>query len=417
MAISSDIDSITTDHFSRYAFCVLIALVGTSTLQSPSPQHALLEVCVFAGLVYVCQLTTVLWSQYRLTLTQWLVYSILLGAVLYMVGFYSGYLASFIEAIPLIWPEPFFGFSNIRAFNQYQAWTLALVCLPLLGFNIEKPSTRRWIFAVLASWWVLLFASASRGLLLAWLVAMLVTAWCYRQIAWPLLRLQLASFITGLSFYGLLFHLLPSFLMGGILTGTVLRDQTNDRISLWKQAGAMIHTHPWFGVGPMHYAWYPNAIAAHPHNSILQLAAEWGLPTTLIMLSLAGYGIFCWLKQFNSASLQAGNNEHLAVVLFFTLVANACYSLVDGVIVMPLSQLMMAVVLGLMVGLYNDNQLTKKTRRFNFISRLFAAVVLIGLVWSVLPELLPRLLGNEQMIPIGYQTTGPRFWQEGGIAH
>ncbi|MDP2392217.1 MAG: O-antigen ligase family protein [Methylococcaceae bacterium] len=399
---------------------MLIVLASASTLQSPSPQHAQLEVYVFAGLVYVCQLTATLWSQYRLAILQWMIYAILLGAVIYMVGFYTGYLASFIEAIPLIWPEPFFGFSNIRAFNQYQAWTLALVCLPLLGFNIEKPSTRRWIFAVLASWWVLLFASASRGLLLAWLVAMLVTAWCYRQIAWPLLRLQLASFITGLSFYGLLFHLLPSFLMGGILTGTVLRDQTDDRISLWKQAGAMIHTHPWFGVGPMHYAWYPNAIAAHPHNSILQLAAEWGLPATLIMLSLAGYGIFCWLKQFNSVSLQAGNNErneHLAVVLFFTLVANACYSLVDGVIVMPLSQLMMAVVLGLMLGLYNDNQLTKKTKHFNFIRRLFAAIVLIGLVWSVLPELLPRLLGNEQMIPKGYQTVGPRFWQEGGIIH
>jgi O-antigen ligase len=205
--------------------------------------------------------------------------------------------------------------------------------------------------------------------------------------------------------------------VGGILTSTVLRDQTNDRISLWKQAWSMIQTYPWLGVGPMHYAWYPNAIAAHPHNSILQLAAEWGLPATLLLLSLAVYGMFCWLQRFNPITLQATNNQHLAVVLFFTLIANACYSMVDGVIVMPLSQVMMAVILGLMLGLYNDNQLTKKTKHFNFIRRLFAAIVLIGLVWSVLPELLPRLLGNEQMIPKGYQTVGPRFWQEGGIIH
>lgn len=416
-AISNEVNLVSTDHFSHYAFYILIALAGSSTLQSPSPQHALLEVCVFAGLVYVCQLTATLWHQYRLALLQLIIYAVLLGAVLYMVGFYTGYLASFIEAIPLIWPEPFFGFSNVRAFNQYQLWTLALVCLPLLEFNIERSRTRRWIFAIVASWWVLLFASASRGVLLAWLVAMLVTAWCYRQIAWPLLRLQLVSFIAGLSLYGLLFHLLPSFLMGGILTGTVLRDQTNDRISLWKQACSMIQTHPWFGVGPMHYAWYPNAIAAHPHNSILQLAAEWGLPATLLMLSLAVHGMFCWLQRYNAVTLQATNNQHLAVALFFTLVANASYSLVDGVIVMPLSQVMMAVIVGLMLGLYNDNQPTKKTRRINFFHRLFPAVVLIGLVWSVLPELLPRLFGDEQMIPRGYQTSGPRFWQEGGIAH
>jgi len=401
----------------RYGSYLLLVLAGLSALLSASPRHAVLEICLFAGLFYVCQLTTTLWHEYRLKLIQWLVYAILLGAVFYMVGFYTGYLASFLEAIPLRWPEPFFGFSNVRAFNQYQLWTLALVCLPLLKFNIEKASLRRWLFVILASWWVLLFASVSRGVLLAWFTAMLITAGCYRQIAWPLLRLQLTTFVTGLSFYGLLFHLLPFFVVGGILTSTVLRDQINDRISLWTQAWSMIQAHPWFGVGPMHYAWYPNAIAAHPHNSILQLAAEWGLPATLLMLSLAVHGMFCWLQRFNPISLQATNNQHLAVTLFFTLVANASYSLVDGVIVMPLSQVMMAVIVGLMLGLYNDNQPTKKIRRINFLHRLFPAVVLIGLVWSVLPELLPRLFGNEQMIPKGYQTTGPRFWQEGGIAH
>jgi O-antigen ligase len=340
----------------------------------------------------------------------------LLGAVFYMVGFYTGYLASFLESIPLRWPEPFFGFSNVRAFNQYQLWTLSLLCLPLLGFNIERTSIRRWLSVIMAGWWVLLFASASRGVLLAWLVAMLVTAGCYRQLAWPLLRLQLTGFITGLSSYGLLFHLLPFFLVGGVLTQTILRDTTNDRIGLWKQAVSMIQTHPWFGVGPMHYAWYPNAIAAHPHNSVLQLAAEWGLPATVLMLTLAGYGVFCWLRCFNVVTLQTATDRHFAIVLFFTLVANACYSLVDGVIVMPLSQVMMAVVIGLMLGLYDEQQ-PNGVRRKYLVHPIFAGIILVAMVWSVLPELLPRILGNEQMIPRGYQTMGPRFWQEGGIAH
>ena len=327
-------------------------------------------------------------------------------------------MASFLESIPLIWPEPFFGFSNIRAFNQYQLWTVSLLCLPLLEFKIERTSIRVWLFVVLAGWWVLLFASASRGVLLAWLIAMLVTAGCYRQLAWPLLRLQLTSFITGLSCYGLLFHLLPFFLVGGISTGTIIRETTSDRIGLWRQAGAMIQTHPWFGVGPMHYAWYPNAIAAHPHNSVLQLAAEFGLPATLLMLAMAGYGVFCWLKRFNAVTLQTSTDRDFAVVLFFTLVANACYSLVDGVIVMPLSQMMMAVVIGLMLGLYGDgHQQSNRVCSKYFVHQIFAGVILIAMVWSVLPELLPRLLGNEKMIPMDYQTMGPRFWQEGGIKY
>lgn len=402
----------------RYAAYLLLALACVSAWLSASPPHAVQEISVFTGLFYVCQLTVVLWREYHLILLKSLVYAIWIGAVFYMVGFYTGYLASFLESIPLRWPEPFLGCFNVRFFNQYQLWTLSLLCLPLLAFNIERISIRRWLFIILTCWWVLLFASAGRGILLTWLLAMLVTAGYYRQLARPLLRLQLTGFITGLIGYGVLFYLLPSFLVSGILTQTVFRDSTSDRIGLWKQALSMIQAHPWFGIGPMHYAWYPNAIAAHPHNSVLQLAAEWGLPATVLMLTLAGYGVFCWLKRFNSTSLQTEDHPDVAVVLFFTLVANASYSLVDGVIVMPLSQVMMAVIIGLMIGLYNnDNQPPNSVNDKDLVQRIFAGIVLIAMVWSVMPELLPRIFGNEQMIPRGYQTMGPRFWQEGGIAH
>ena len=402
----------------RYAAYLLLALAGLSAWLSASPRHAVLEISVFTGLFYVCQLTVVLWHEYHLILLKSLVYTIWIGAVFYMVGFYAGYLASFLESIPLRWPEPFLGCFNVRFFNQYQLWTLSLLCLPLLGSTIKRTAIRRWLFIILTCWWVLLFASAGRGVLLAWLLAMLITAGYYRQLARPLLHLHLTGFIFGLIGYGVLFYLLPSFLVGGILTQTVFRDSTSDRIGLWKQALSMIQTHPWFGVGPMHYAWYPNTIAAHPHNSVLQLAAEWGLPATVLMLTLAGYGVFCWLRRFNAVSLQTIDHPDVAVALFFTLVANASYSLVDGVIVMPLSQVMMAVIIGLMIGLYNnDNQPPNGVNGKYLVQRIFAGIVLITMVWSVMPELLPRIFGNEKMIPRGYQTTGPRFWQEGGIPH
>jgi putative inorganic carbon (HCO3(-)) transporter len=146
----------------------------------------------------------------------------------------------------------------------------------------------------------------------------------------------------------------------------------------------------------MHYAWYPNHIAAHPHGSELQLATEWGLPATALMLALAGYRVFCWLTRFNTVTLEATPeiDRHLAVVLFFTLVANASYSLVDGVNVMPLSQVMMAVVAGLMLGLYgNGNKRSSEVRRKYLVHPIFAGIVLVALTWPVLPELLPRAIG------------------------
>ncbi len=46
---------------------------------------------------------------------------------------------------------------------------------------------------------------------------------------------------------------------------------------LWTRAVSDAATHPILGIGPMHFAYSYNDIAAHPHNFWLQLAGEWGL--------------------------------------------------------------------------------------------------------------------------------------------
>lgn len=397
-------------------------LVLMSCLTAASPKHAFLEVSVFAGLFFLSALVSTAWPEYRFKGLYLMISIISLGAAIYMIGFYVGYLASFLEEIPLVWPDPFFMFSNIRQFNQYQLWTLGLLCLPLLSGSV-KNNYKLWALGLLVAWWVLLFASTSRGVLLAWLLSMLTTWWYYRRLARPFLQLQMKCFCFGFLVYELLFVWLPKLNSGGgsvVVVPTVLRGDTNDRIYLWTHAWHMIQAHPWLGVGPMHFAWYPNSMAAHPHNSVVQLACEWGLPATGLILVLAGYGMYRWLRRFNTNTLKAvpESEQVLAVALFFTAVASAFYSLVDGVIVMPLSQVMMAVVLGLMIGLYRQSDPSAPVKPLNDIThRVFAGVILVVMVWSVLPELLPNILGNFEMIPMGYQVIGPRFWQEGGIPH
>lgn len=398
---------------------MLFSLLGFTVIScylAQSPRHALIEVSVFAGLCYLALFVARLFNENKQTFIRQMTIALWASILLYMLSFYTGYITASIFKTPLQWPFPFTGFSNIRSFNQYQLWTLGLICLPLLAFELKK-NTRILINIALIAWWVLLFYSASRGVLVAWLAGMLLIAAIYQKTAWPFLRLQLINITLGFGSYYLLFKVIPAALGFNLITSAIIRETTYDRIGLWQKALDLIIQSPIFGVGPMHYAWY-NSSNGHPHNSLLQLAAEWGLPALIIILSIAGYGVYCWLKKFNVQSLQAATKFecNLAIGLFFTICINAAYSLVDGVIVSPISQVLMFTIIGLMVGFYCDGRqraTDKKQIKNKYQFRpIFAAIVLAAMVWSTLPELLQGLSGDEKGFSMGYAAAGPRFWRE-----
>ena len=398
----------------RIAFYSLLALGVISTALSHYPRHAVLEVSIFASLCYVALFTAELFVGNKQKFIKQFIYVLWVSLLLYMFGVYVGYVVAYMNKTPMQWPQPLIGFSSIRSFNQYQLWSIGLITLPLLAFDI-KQTTKRWLTIALTFWWVLLFYSASRGVLLAWFVGMIMTALVYKKLAWPFLKLQIVNISTGFVAYYVLFKLLPSLQNQSVLTSTVWRDSTRDRTELWDICFKMMEYHPFVGVGPLHYYWYTK-VGTHPHNSVLQLGAEWGIPATMIMLSIAGYGFYCWYKKFNvkNINLLPKLDCNLSIILFFTIITNAAYSLVDGVIVMPISQVLMFTMIGMMIGQYQHgailsaaNYLSKHSVRFR---PIFAGIVLIALVWSTLPEIIQGLSGNPRGFSSGPNIVNPRIW-------
>jgi putative inorganic carbon (hco3(-)) transporter len=401
----------------NYALFALLGLGTISSFLAQSPRHAFLELTTFVGLCYFAWFVAKQYYARPQLLLKRLGIALWLGILLIMLSFYVGYITATIFKTPLQWPLPLKGFTNVRHFNQFQLWSLGLVCLPLLDHSPNlglalKKSTRIWLHIALVFWWVLLFYSSSRGVLLAWLVGIFCIAIIYKKLAWPFIRVQLLLFAAGYAVYDFLFKIVPMLRESILVTGTIMRETANDRIGLWQLALNLAQHNPIFGVGPIHYAWHSTS-NAHPHNSVLQLASEWGLPATIIILGLISYGIYSWLKRFNLSALQTDTklNSSLVVVLFFTLVANAAYSLVDGVIVMPLSHVMMFTVIGLMIGHYAQGTATLTVNK-SLYRQIIAGVCLITLVWSSLPEILQGLSGNQKGFTIGYTSAGPRFWRE-----
>ncbi len=375
-----------------------------------TPRHALTELNMFAALGFLSLLIANQYQQNKIRIIKYLTYTLWIGILLYMLSFYTGYITATAVKNPLKWPFPFTGFTNIRSFNQYQLWGIGLLLLPVICFELKK-STRIIMHIALIAWWVLLFYSASRGVLIAWLIAICITILVYQKLAWPFLKLQLAYVVAGFMSYQLLFKVIPKTHGSQLVTSTVVRETTNDRLDLWNQAILMIKTYPIFGVGPMHYAWF-NKTNGHPHNSILQLAAEWGLPATAIILAISIYAFYCWFKKFspNQLKIKSTLDKNLAVILFFTMITNAAYSMVDGVIVMPISQVLMFTMIGLMIGQYvsTENSVPHKTTLRPWI----AGILLISLAWSTYPEIKQGFSGDRKGFSMGHTAIGPRFWRE-----
>lgn len=399
----------------RKLLLLLLGLAIISCCLAHSPRQALVETSTFAGLVYLTLFVARLFQENKELFLKRLTYAFWISVLLYMFSFYTGYITATIFKTPLQWPFPFTGFSNVRSFNQYQLWGLGILCLPFFNHNLRK-ITRIYLHIGLTGWWVLLFYSASRGVLLAWLVGMLVIAVIYQKNAWPFLRLQLTQIVTGFICYSILFKMIPALFQHQLVTGTVIRETTEDRIGLWVNAIALVKEFPFFGAGPMHFAWYSQS-NAHPHNSILQLVSEFGIPFTLLILIVTAYGLASWLKKFNPSYLnnQPRHDVSLTVILFFTLIINAAYSMVDGVIVTPISQVLMFTVIGLAIAHFNYADVTQ-ARNISLVNPklrpMIAGFVLIAMVFSTLPELTRGLSGNEKGFSMGYTAAGPRFWRE-----
>jgi len=404
-------------NYQKTAFIALLALLILSSLLSKNPSNAALESSLLIGLFFFSLTISSITKQHHTLITLFFLITISVSTLLYLTSFFSIFIASFIENIPLKWPEPFNGFSNIRFFNQYQVWTISLLPLPLLIYPTLDKRLLISLKIIAIGWAVLLFASGSRGAVISIVLAMFITLITFKQEAKSLIKLNTTILISGAITYLILFKLIPPLLDSQIIIGWKGIDNithSSGRIALWQLAIQYILDNPWLGIGPMHYAYYPGPTHGHPHNSLLQWASEMGIPSTLLLLTLVSSGLYSWVNKFHR--LNQENNlpvsSHLWLSLFCSICSGLIYSLVSGVIVMPLSQVMMAFITGWMLGLYFLRYKIKKvTTLQHYLFILLAGLTLTTLTYTLLPTLLPRIIPYSDSPRYIFPSTAPRFWQ------
>lgn len=348
---------------------------------------------------------------------KWAVRLVVLVAGVIALRIMMGYLAAMVQGIRLDSITLFTSaFSNRRVFGQVACMVIPLLAYPLLAGG----GTRVWrlgVFALLAVWWVLVVVSGTRGAWMGLALAAIVLAVFAGRPGLMWLRAQAAVLGVVALLLLLLFALLPTLVgQNAVLENRLSSlDLLSGRGDLWMTAWGQIQAHPLLGIGPMHLAAIPDKIGAHPHNAVLQLAAEWGVVAAMALL----WSVFFGLQRLVARLRYESSPDPLLGCLTASLLAAGAQSMVDGVIVMPYTQTWLMLVLGWTMGVYfRDVALITAAvsiSRARVMVSMLCLLALASLVYGVFPEVLYRVEETKAFLDAGNSSIPPRYWTVGRI--
>lgn len=397
----------------------VLSLGLISAVLAPAPFYALLEVghdlllFILAGTV-----ATVVRRVPRRSV-QILLGFVAVSGLLYVVYFLVGYVKYLTVSGVNLWPDGRTNFANTRIFNQYQTLTLPLLAGSVFALPKRLRPAKWPLFGVVVLWWALIFASNVRGTILAMVVATLGVGFLFRSKATEWILVQQLGFLLGLGLFSLLF-----------LTGSAppVVDKVSDastyskRLQHWKRCLEMAWMHPLLGAGPMHFAWppYHYAIAASPHNTFMQWLAERGVPATITMSGLVLWGIWSWIRQertnFKEDSIVSGG---VSVSLVAAVIAGTTHSMVSGLTLAPLSQMLFVLVGGWAWGRYQFQEKEDPSTGSSFWAHMILCALLASSVLVVGNSFRDLASATERRVAfmnsVDRNKLSPRYWTQGYI--
>lgn len=300
------------------------------------------------------------------------------GKILEVVGLSLVLYAILVGASPLD-----HGFSHARFLGQALA-----VISPAVLFSGSR------ILAFMAAPAVAVgIVNGSRALMLTLVVVTVLAA-----VLWPDRRRRMAPALMGIAVAILLVALFSALGHQGALQEAAERvTSSTGRVSMWTDAFGQFARAPLFGVGPGLLARVPGLAgwAAHPHNSVLLVAAETGIPGLAAVFILLAQG----------ARQIPGLRSHRRPWAL-ALLSGAIHSLFSGTVVMPASQAMLILVLAAVLPAQEPQLAGRASRRAT-------GWILAGLGAAALLVLLATLTLPGQVVP--GQLQGPRFFSPGTL--
>lgn len=396
---------------------LLLLLLGGGSLSavvSTAPRIGLLHVAVIAQLVVTALVVSAAVRREPEQAQRVLLVAVFGGAALVTLDFWVTFSLYLLEGKLFPWISPFLDFANVRFFSQYQAYAVLLVPLPVLALRLGWP-LKALVYLVAANFWALQWMVGTRAVWIGLLAALLVVGLFVRNGRSRWLRTQLVVVLAGAAIFLLFTHGLlskPDATPIPVKNSVTQRNQNSigERIDLAKGALRIVRQQPLLGVGPGQFGFqYSTTIAAHPHNSALQLLAEYGVLAggagVLLCVLLAGSAIRSLRR------LSQDKTDMMGITLGAALVMGLADALFSGNLSMPHSQVMFAVIVGWFLGrrpVYQAIPVSPVSRT----ALVGVAVLAAGITMS----LASLYLQVAQGLWLPFIERGPNLWQFGRFA-
>ncbi|MBB1355530.1 O-antigen ligase domain-containing protein, partial [Pseudoalteromonas sp. SR45-5] len=142
---------------------------------------------------------------------------------------------------------------------------------------------------------------------------------------------------------------------------------------------------------------------SHPHNSLIEILNEWGLIALICILT----AVFTTFKKAIT-HLKKHKKDIITESLFYSFAIGITYSLFSGVHVMPVSQTLLFIMWGLLLG-----RVDKKRGQSISINKDLKALVTILFVFAWYLYLQKAISIYNNINPDKGYIYGPRFWSVG----
>ncbi|MBK8452411.1 MAG: O-antigen ligase family protein [Thiofilum sp.] len=301
------------------------------------------------------------------------------------------------------------GFSNLRFYGQFISWTLPFI-VAYTCVNKDKNNKYLLFTTMLSTGLVLL--SGTRAFFVGMLFS-IVSTYFFVPTLWKSYTLAILKVLLGgMVFYITTLFIIPFYLNidnSLLLNSSINRDLTNSsgRSEIWLTTLKVFIEYPYFGIGPMMLALdgiYSGV--AHPHNMFLQILSEWGVIFSLIFLTILYKMISSWK---NLIQQNAFIRAPIALGITASISSAFMVSLVDGIIVMPVSIIYLGIIVGLGSAVWKHwtPQETSIKLSYSLKILLYTPIILLTIISA------QQWLNLEQF---DTNASRPRFWQHGTLA-